>query len=67
MLIGTAGALAQGVLLPLMVLVFGGLLNTFTSRASDVCTLNLTSVAIDYCPTGYVLTTSNFFSSLTLV
>jgi len=62
-LIGTAGGLAHGTLMPLMILVFGGLLNSFTSRSTDLCTANYTALAIDYCPPGYQLTASNYFTS----
>ena len=44
-LIGTAGGLAHGVLLPLLILVFGNLLNTFTDRSADLCTFNFTALA----------------------
>jgi hypothetical protein len=63
MIIGTAGGLAHGALLPLMILVFGSLLNTFTARTAQLCTFNFTALAIDYCPPGYQLTQSNYFSS----
>ncbi|CAF4953997.1 unnamed protein product, partial [Rotaria magnacalcarata] len=66
MLIGTIGGLCNGVLLPLMVLVFGGLLNSFTSRSTDLCTLNYTAISIQSCPAGYQLTASNFLSSLSI-
>ncbi|CAF3688467.1 unnamed protein product [Adineta steineri] len=65
-LIGTAGGLAHGVLMPLLILVFGGLLNTFTDRVADLCTLNYTATAIEYCPAGYVLTSSNYLSSTSI-
>ncbi|CAF2677139.1 unnamed protein product [Rotaria sp. Silwood2] len=64
MLIGTTGGLAYGVLLPLLVLVFGGLLNTFTNRSTDLCTLNYTALSIEFCSPGYELTASNYFASL---
>ena len=64
MLVGTIGGLANGVLLPLMVPIFGNLLNSFTGLASDICKLNFTELAIEYCPLNYQLTASNYFSSL---
>ena len=63
MIVGTAGGLGHGVLMPLLVLVFGGLLNSFTDRISQLCTSNFTALAIDYCPPGYQLTASNYFAS----
>ena len=64
MLIGTAGGLAHGVLMPLMIIVFGSLLNTFTDRTADLCTMNYTQVAIESCPPGYQLSISNILASL---
>ncbi len=63
--IGTVGGLAHGTLLPLMVLVFGNLLNAFTDRTHELCANNYTALAIEYCPQGYPLTISNYFSSFT--
>lgn len=63
MLIGTIGGVIQGFLFPLLVLIFGELLNTLTHRSSDLCKLNFTSLAIEYCPPDYHLTASNFFTS----
>ena len=64
MLVGTIGGLGNGVLLPLMIVVFGDLLNTFTTRSTELCSLNFTALAIEYCPPGYQLTASNYFQSL---
>ncbi|CAF1145696.1 unnamed protein product [Adineta ricciae] len=66
MLIGTAGGLAHGVLMPLMIIVFGSLLNTFTDRTADLCTMNYTAVAIESCPPGYQLSISNILASLSI-
>ncbi|CAF3084747.1 unnamed protein product [Rotaria sp. Silwood2] len=66
MLVGTIGGLGNGVLLPIMVLVFGDLLNTFTDRSTELCKLNFTALAITYCPPGYQLTASNYLSSLSI-
>jgi len=63
MLVGTVGGVAHGVLMPLLILVFGGLLNSFTSRSTDLCTLNYTALAIEFCPAGYQLTPSNYYTS----
>lgn len=67
MLIGTIGGIVQGSLFPLMVLIFGELLNTLTNRTIDLCTLNFTSIAIEYCPTNYELTALNYYISSSLV
>jgi len=64
MLLGTAGGLGHGVLLPLMVLIFGGLLNTFTERTTDLCTLNYTAISMENCPAGYTVSASNVLNSL---
>jgi len=63
MLAGTIGGVVHGILLPLLVLVFGNLINQFTDRVTDLCTLNYTALAIEFCPTGYSLTLSNFYTS----
>ncbi|CAF4164877.1 unnamed protein product, partial [Rotaria sordida] len=66
MLLGTVGGLSNGILLPLMIVVFGGLLNSFTDRSADLCKLNFTALAIEYCPKGYQLTASNYLSSVSI-
>ncbi|CAF1014116.1 unnamed protein product [Rotaria sordida] len=66
MLVGTIGGLGNGVLLPLMIVVFGDLLNTFTTRSTELCGLNFTALAIEYCPPGYQLTASNYLQSLSI-
>ncbi|CAF4470704.1 unnamed protein product, partial [Rotaria magnacalcarata] len=66
MLFGTASGLANGVILPIMIIVFGGILSKFTSRSTDACTLNFTALAIESCPEGYTLSASNYFSSLSI-
>ncbi|CAF4892140.1 unnamed protein product [Rotaria sp. Silwood1] len=65
-LIGTLGGLGNGVLLPIMVLIFGNLLNSFTDRSTTLCELNFTALAIDYCPEGYNLTASNYLSAFSI-
>jgi hypothetical protein len=64
MLAGTAGSLVNGAFYPLAILIFGNLINTFTDRTTNLCTLNYTALATEYCPPGYQLTASNFFLSL---
>lgn len=65
MLIGSAGALAHGTLLPLMILIFGNLLDAFTNRTFDLCTMNFTALAAEYCPPNYHLTAANYLASMT--
>ncbi|CAF4169043.1 unnamed protein product [Rotaria sp. Silwood2] len=66
MLIGTLGGLANGVLLPLRVLIVGNLISSFVERSTDLCGRNFTALSIDYCPPGYQLTASNYFSSIAI-
>ncbi|CAF2682116.1 unnamed protein product [Rotaria sp. Silwood2] len=66
MLVGMLGGLCNGVLLPLMILVFGELLNSFTDRSADLCALNFTALAIEYCPENYTLTASNYLSAVSV-
>ena len=63
MLIGTIAALAHGVVLPLIIVVFANLVKIFTDRTTQLCSLNYTSLAINACSPGYYLTPANFFSS----
>jgi hypothetical protein len=63
MLVGILGGAAHGTLTPILVIVFGDIINTFTDRTTDLCTLNYTALAIDYCPQGYQLSISNFYIS----
>ena len=64
MLVGIAGGMDNGVLLPLLSLVFGGVLNGFTDRTFDLYTLNLTLIAFEYCPPDYHLTPANIYDAL---
>ena len=63
MLIGAIAALAHGVTLPLMIVIFGNLLKIFTDRIREFCALDYTSLAIQACPGGYQLSPANFLSS----
>ena len=63
MFIGCVGAAAHGSLLPLMILVFGNLLNGFTSRVSDLCKMNFTEIALTSCIPGYDLNINNYYMS----
>ncbi|CAF3575971.1 unnamed protein product [Rotaria sordida] len=65
-LLGTVGGLSNGILLPLMIVVFGGLLNSFTDRSADLCGRDFAALAIKYCPPGYQLTASNYLSSASI-
>ncbi len=64
MLIGTVAALCHGTAQPLLILIFGNLLQTFTSRASDLCSLNFTALSEQYCPSGVVLNSVNYYSMM---
>ncbi|CAF4209005.1 unnamed protein product, partial [Rotaria sordida] len=63
MLIGTTGGLGNGATFAALLFLIGNLLNSFTARSTDICTLNFTALAIEYCPPGYQLVASNYFSS----
>ncbi|CAF1095263.1 unnamed protein product, partial [Adineta steineri] len=39
-------AIANGVSFPLLMLVFGNVINTFIDHTFDLCTLNLTNVSL---------------------
>ncbi|CAF1502364.1 unnamed protein product [Rotaria sordida] len=63
MLIGTTGGIGNGATFAVLLFLIGNLLNSFTARSTDICTLNFTALAIQYCPPGYQLVASNYFSS----
>jgi hypothetical protein len=64
MLIGTISALGHGAAQPALILFFGNLLEVFTSRASNLCSLNFTALSEQYCPSGVVLNSDNLYSSI---
>jgi hypothetical protein len=63
MLVGTAGGVVHGFLLLLRIFLLGNVLNSFTDRTTYLCTLNYTALAIEFCPEGYQLTLSNYYTS----
>ena len=64
MLIGTVAAICHGAAQPLLILIFGNLLQTFSSRASDLCSLNFTAISQQYCPAGVELNSVNLYSMM---
>ena len=62
MLVATLAAMANGASLPLVLIIFGNLLNAFTDRTADLCSFNFTALSLQYCPSGVQLTATNFFS-----
>ncbi|CAF1041557.1 unnamed protein product [Rotaria sp. Silwood1] len=58
-MIGTFAALAHGAAFPLMLLVFGNLVDVFTDRSFDLCQLNFTLLN-SFCPENIHLTNKNF-------
>jgi hypothetical protein len=63
MLVGTAGGVVHGFLLLLRIFLLGNVLNSFTDRTTDLCIFNYTALAIEFCPEGYQLTLSNYYTS----
>jgi len=61
---GSIGALALGVTLPLSMVIFGDSIDAFIDRSTNLCSLNLTSLSELYCPPGTILTTTNFYISI---
>jgi hypothetical protein len=64
MILGTVGGVTHGVLLPLLILVFGGVINTFTQRTTQLCSANFTALSIENCNGSYDLTIANYFEAL---
>ncbi|CAF0877399.1 unnamed protein product, partial [Didymodactylos carnosus] len=62
MILATCAAICHGAALPLLLLIFGNLVDTFTDRSFNLCTLNLTALSLTYCPSGIILTSTNFLS-----
>jgi hypothetical protein len=62
MLIGMVAALGYGATLPLLILIFGNVIDLFTDRASSLCSLNFTALTEQRCPSGVELTSINLFS-----
>ncbi|CAF0942929.1 unnamed protein product [Adineta steineri] len=56
-------ATANGASFPLLMLVFGNAINTFTDHSFDLCSSNLTNISPQYCPSGAQLISTNFYIS----
>lgn len=54
-----------GVALPLSLIVLGDAIDSFINRASNLCSLNLTSLSGEYCPPHVTLTSINFYTTMT--
>ncbi len=59
----TIASLTLGLTIPFSMVIFGDSIDSFTDRALDLCSLNLTSLAELYCPPGVVLTPTNFYTA----
>ncbi|CAF1001736.1 unnamed protein product [Adineta steineri] len=65
-LISYIAAIANGASFPLLMLLFGNVINTFTDHSFNLCSLNLTNISLQYCPSGVQLTSTNFYTSSSL-
>ena len=59
MTIGTVAALAHGSGLPLLILIFGHVLDSFTDQAKTLCSINVTTLSQQYCPDSMEFTSIN--------
>ncbi|CAF1024330.1 unnamed protein product [Adineta ricciae] len=59
MMIGTVAALVHGSGLPLLILIFGHVLDSFTDQAKTICSINVTSLSQQYCPDSMEFTSIN--------
>ncbi|UJR12090.1 hypothetical protein I4U23_016268 [Adineta vaga] len=59
MTIGTVAALAHGSGLPLLILIFGHVLDSFTDQAKTFCSINFTTLSLQYCPDSMAFTSIN--------
>ena len=62
--IATIASAVFGVTLPLSVIVFGDALDSFINRATSLCSLNLTSISEQYCSSDVILTSVNFYTTV---
>ncbi|CAF1393297.1 unnamed protein product, partial [Rotaria sp. Silwood1] len=53
-----------GVCLPLGLIIFGDLVDSFIDRASHLCSFNFTSLTQHYCPSNITLTSTNFYTAI---
>ncbi|CAF1466644.1 unnamed protein product [Adineta ricciae] len=65
-LFATIAALGNGIAMPMLLLISGNLLNTFTNRTIQLCSLNFTMLSKDYCPLGVELTSINFYQTFSV-
>ncbi|CAF3962478.1 unnamed protein product [Adineta steineri] len=59
-------ATAHGISYPLLMLVSGNVVNTFTDHSFGLCSWNLTNISPQYCPSGVQLISTNFYISSSL-
>ncbi|CAF4126879.1 unnamed protein product, partial [Rotaria sordida] len=59
-------SLAFGVCLPLALIPFGAMVDSFVDRAANLCSFNLTSLTQQYCPSNVTLTSINFYTIISL-
>ncbi|CAF3881045.1 unnamed protein product [Rotaria sordida] len=64
--LGTIASLAFGVCLPLALVSFGNLVDSFIDHATNLCSFNLTSLTQQYCPSNVTLTSINFYTIISL-
>ncbi|CAF3362443.1 unnamed protein product, partial [Rotaria sp. Silwood2] len=66
LVLGTIASIAFGVCLPLGLVIFGNLVDSFIDRAANLCSLNFTSLIQQYCPSNVTLTSTNFYATVSL-
>ncbi|CAF3952808.1 unnamed protein product [Rotaria sp. Silwood1] len=63
-MLGTIASIIFGVCLPLGLIIFGDLVDSFIDRASHLCSFNFTSLTQHYCPSNITLTSTNFYTAI---
>ncbi|CAF1393317.1 unnamed protein product [Rotaria sp. Silwood1] len=63
-MLGTIASIVFGVCLPLGLIIFGDLVDSFIDRASHLCSFNFTSLTQHYCPSNITLTSTNFYTAI---
>ena len=53
-----------GVAFPISFIILGDSIDSFVNRAADLCSLNLTALSQQYCPSTITLTSMNFYTTM---
>ncbi|CAF4933769.1 unnamed protein product [Rotaria sp. Silwood1] len=66
MMLAIISAIIVGISEPLYIVVFGNSIDSFTRQKTILCSLNFTSITEEYCPPNIKLTSSNFYTLISM-